>query len=197
MGAEAPPSWSLQQWSSPGFTLLNVNMNDCARRHQSPLIADMNGNGVADIFTVCTCDESAPCDVDWQIREFDDNGDYGNYHVARVLPVSPTDWIPIAIDYEGDGRSDVLMHRDGEPYYDRVNYLGDTGSTNLVFGAENLFIDVNGDGLQDAVNPWSGTIRLNTGQGFCRAVRSCRLVTVLRYLGVPATHLGRRSRSGF
>jgi hypothetical protein len=108
---------------------------------------------------------------------------YTEYADDRIQPIR-------AIDTDGDGLTEVLVADPVNQRYEKIQYVGEaqgperslaksTQNLNLPFArlpengdpANLHFADVNGDGLEDAIYPFSGlSVQLSSGAGFSHLI---------------------------
>lgn len=136
---------------------------------------DLDGNGLPDYVTPRT---QTPTFEPWHYAL-----NTGQEGAGRFAELAPTDvdqgdpgWIH-AVDTDGDGRTELLLHKDAAPRWEsfgldsagevRMRPLNLPTTTTAEAYDPVHFADVNGDGLADAVYPFSGLrVQLNSGNGF-------------------------------
>lgn len=165
-----------------------------AEHDDSAHLVDVNGDGVSDLIQ-CAFNGT---DFNWYLKLWTPAG----FDPQSTL-ISRLSWYPCnaemhTIDVDADGKVDllvqgVIIHGDGAEFqdtFDALSYLGGgewerrhTGLHTIV-GGRLLFLDVNGDGLPDAVKmPYpidpdlqdeqqAPTTSINTGAGFAPEVKS-------------------------
>lgn len=147
------------------------------RSRSAPLVADLDGNNLPD--AVWTDGDVGST---WEYR-IHDTTHYGPFQDSFVASFDGP--APIVMDYDGDGRTEFLTagtNADPPSFgdsYTAVRVASGTVpssfATNVIFDADQMFVDVNGDGLTDSVVFRDDfelsnrlRIRLNTGRGFGR-----------------------------
>ncbi|MDI3282659.1 RHS repeat-associated core domain-containing protein [Polyangium sp. 15x6] len=151
-------------------------------------LADMNGDGMADLVT-CT---KAPVLYAWTYRPWapTPGGFAAATEVISTLEIQPCNSDLYTVDVDGDGKSELVVPRveiqpDGSPQFiNEYDAVTRRGPGNFAATAQDLptvppgggmfFLDVNGDGLPDAIQTGFSEAQprtfLNTGAGYLQSV---------------------------
>jgi RHS repeat-associated protein len=140
-------------------------------------IADMDGDGVPELVQGTYAQQPDSTYLNFAYRH-EPTADYGSYLPYMSLnPVALAGPHSVALaDFDGDGRTELLLTDDVAGTYHETRGLDVTGSLEapasmaVPFAPKQVFLDINGDGLTDIMElPPTGygfVARFNTGSSF-------------------------------
>ncbi len=150
-------------------------------------LLDMDGDGMTDLIS-CTSNGNGT-GFSWTYRSWTETGFSSIAEAIAVLDIQPCDSEAYTVDIDGDGKTELLV-RDAFMSADGAQYLNDYAAIARVTagdfdatvqgidavppGGAMFFLDVNGDGLADALQTGYSDhqpyVFINTGQRFLSRV---------------------------
>ncbi len=166
-------TWYFAQRNPGSLTFSNnVNMSWGTGTHYSPLVADFNGDGLADIAMRNSTTGT------WYIRIASSAYNYGSSTTVDWL--AGTDYEPLAADFTGDGKADLALRQistgvvrfakqTSTPlnfYFSALTYNTPAGAGSRAFAGD---FDLDGNGDIGVRNTASGAMAVSNGDGTLRS----------------------------